>query len=68
MREGEHGLFNGRDAVDLRAAMDEVANHPGNVWTHVISLRREDAERLGYNNQQAWRDLAVSQIAELSKR
>ncbi len=67
VREGEHGLFNGRDAVDLRAAMDEVANHPGNVWTHVISLRREDAERLGYNNQQAWRDLAVSQIAELSK-
>ena len=67
VREGEHGLFSGRDEVNLRAAMDEVANHPGNVWTHVVSLRREDAERLGYNTRQTWRDLAVSRIAELSK-
>ena len=67
VREGEHGLFSGQETVDLRAAMDEVANHPGNVWTHVVSLRRDDAERLGYNSQRAWRDLAVSRIAEISK-
>jgi hypothetical protein len=67
VREGEHGLFSGRGEVDLRAAMSEVANHPGNVWTHIVSLRREDAERLGYNSQRVWRDLAVSQIAEISK-
>ena len=35
--------------------------HPGNIWTHIISLRREDAERLGYNNPDAWVHLLRSQ-------
>lgn len=67
VRVGEHGLWGGQDDVDIRAAMDEVANHPGTVWTHVVSLRREDAERLGYNSQKAWRDLAVSQTSNIAK-
>ena len=66
-RSGEHGLFSGGGSADIRAAMNEVANHEGNIWTHVISLRREDAERLGYNNQQAWRDLSVSQMGAIAK-
>ena len=43
-RHGEHGLFNGSDEpIDLNAVANEVAEHPGYVWTHVVSLRREDA-------------------------
>ena len=56
-RLGEHGLFGDGDAVDLAAAMDELNRYTGNVWTHIISLRREDAERLGYDNAAAWRTL-----------
>ena len=54
---GDHGLFSDADHVDLDTAMSELEHYTGNVWTHIISLHREDAERLGYNNAQAWRAL-----------
>ena len=56
-RLGDHGLFGDTDHVDLDAAMSELEHYTGNVWTHILSLHREDAERLGYNNAQAWRAL-----------
>ena len=54
---GEHGLFGDEDAVDLNAAMAEVNSYTGNIWTHIISLRRKDAERLGFDHADAWRAL-----------
>ena len=56
-RLGEHGLFGDDDSVDLNKVMDELDHYTGNVWTHIISLHREDAERLGYNHADAWRTL-----------
>ena len=56
-RLGEHGLFGDEDAVDLNEAMAEVNSYSGNIWTHIISLRREDAERLGFDHADAWRAL-----------
>ena len=56
-RLGEHGLFGDDDAVDLAAVADELDHYTGNVWTHIISLRREDAARLGYDHADAWRTL-----------
>ena len=56
-RLGDHGLFGDADCVDLSEAMSELEHYTGNVWMHIISLHREDAERLGYNNAQAWRAL-----------
>ncbi len=48
-KSGRHGLFSQtNDKIDLDSVADEVSNHQGILWTHVISLRREDAERLGY--------------------
>lgn len=43
-RHGEHGLFSSRPA-SLNAALREVEQHSGNVWTFIWSLRREDAAR-----------------------
>lgn len=55
---GSHGLFSQTDEkIDLDQIAEEVSNHQGTVWTHVVSLRCEDAERLGYNNAKVWRDL-----------
>ena len=56
-RVGSHGLFGDEDGVELDKAMSELENYTGNVWTHIISLRREDAARLGFDNAGAWRDL-----------
>ena len=56
-RLGEHGLFGDSDGIDLDAAMNELENYAGNVWTHIISLKRKDAARLGFDNAAAWRDL-----------
>lgn len=67
-RRGEHGLFTDSDApIDLNAVANEVAEHPGYVWTHVVSLRREDAIRLGYTNSDMWCDLVKRHIDDISK-
>ena len=68
---GKHGLFSQTDdPIDLEKAAVEVTNHPGYIWTHVVSLHREDAERLGYNNAESWKSLVrrnVTTIAEAHK-
>ena len=56
-RLGSHGLFGDADHVSLDTAMDELSHYTGNVWTHIISLKREDAMRLGYDHATAWRTL-----------
>jgi len=56
-RIGTHGLFGDDDAVSLEKAMEELESYTGNVWTHIISLKREDAARLGFDNAAAWRNL-----------
>lgn len=64
---GAHGLFSQTDdKIDLDALATEVSNHKGIIWTHIISLRREDAERLRYNNASQWRDLIRSNVAEIA--
>ncbi|WP_312907011.1 MobP3 family relaxase [Tissierella praeacuta] len=55
---GKHGLFTGGDDnLVLSRIADEVANHEGNVWTPIISLRREDAARLGFDNAESWHNM-----------
>ena len=56
-RLGSHGLFGDADHVSLDAAMNELEHYTGNMWTHIISLKREDAMRLGYDHAAAWRTL-----------
>lgn len=67
-RRGSHGLFNEKDEpIILDKVANEVANHKGNVWSHVVSLRREDAVRLGYDNSEAWRQLVKRHINDIAK-
>ena len=65
-RLGDHGLFGDEEGVDLDKAMAELEHYTGNVWTHIISLRREDATRLGYDNAQAWRSLLRTHRNEIA--
>lgn len=68
-QRGAHGLFNDNDKpIVLNQVADEVAHHKGNVWSHVVSLRREDAIRLGYDNSDRWRELIKRQIPVIAEQ
>ena len=65
---GDHGLFTqSEDVIVLNQVTKNVAEHPGNVWTMVYSLRREDAERLGYNNAAAWQTLCRAKSSTIAQ-
>ena len=65
---GTHGLFTD-DGVEVK--LDEVSRqlneHEGNVWTLILSLRREDAERLGFDTGTRWRDMLRGHTESLSR-
>ena len=65
-RLGDHGLFGDEETVNLEQAMRELDQYNGNVWTHILSLKREDAARLGYDNAKAWRNLLRANRNEIA--
>lgn len=66
-KHGGHGLFGKADVTDLKAAKAELEAHNGKVWTFIFSLRREDAERLGYNKAAAWQNLLKQESAAIAE-
>lgn len=68
-RRGSHGLFSAEDTSPvLSHVVKEVAEHKGNVWTPIISLRREDAARLGYDSASSWQKLLTRLVPELAEQ
>ena len=66
--DGEHGLWCARGKVrNLSQAVREVAEHTGSVWMPVVAIRREDAERLGYNDAESWRQLVCACAPEIAR-
>ena len=66
-RVGSHGLFTGEeDQLVLTQVAEAVAAHPGNVWLPIISLRREDAARLGYDKAEEWKALLTQYAMEMA--
>ena len=65
-RIGAHGLFGDDDAISLDRAMEELESYTGNVWTHIISIKREDAARLGFDNAAAWRNLIRAHRSDIA--
>lgn len=66
---GSHGLFSQSDEpIDLDKVAKEIADHGGNVWTHVVSLRRDNAQAMGYDNLNAWRELVKRQVPNIAKQ
>lgn len=63
-----HALWNGSDKeIDLNQVAKEASEHNGNIWTFVLSLKREDAVRLGYDNAAMWRELVRGKAPEIAK-
>ena len=66
-RPSSHGLFSVKDTpIVLDKAAKEVANHEGALWTHIVSLKRKDAERMGYIDLRHWRDLVRRHISDIA--
>lgn len=67
-RLGEHGLFTDEGIeINLEDVTKDVGQHQGNIWTHIISLKREDAQRLGYDHADSWRNLCRAKRNELAE-
>ena len=67
-RIGAHGLFTSADGpLTLSQVAEAVSSHPGTVWLPIISLRREDAARLGYDNAESWRNPLSSYAMEMAQ-
>ena len=68
-RLGSHGLFTDAGVeVKLSKVSEELNQYQGNLWTVIFSLRREDAERLGYDHGERWRDLLRGHTQELAEQ
>ena len=67
-KQGTHGLFTSAgEPVVLAQVAGELDSHRGPVWTLIVSLRREDAQRLGFDTAARWRDLLRSQAVTLAE-
>ena len=65
---GKHGLFtDGGVEVDLDKVSEELNNYKGTIWTLIVSIRREDAQRLGFEVGERWRDMVRAKRDELAK-
>ena len=65
---GSRGLFTDDGIqVQLSKVTEELDKHKGNIWTAIISIRRENAERLGFNTGSRWRDMLRTQTESLAK-
>lgn len=69
VKEGTHGLFSIHDKpLILEHVKSEIQNHPSNIWTAILSIKREDAIRLGYDNINLWKSLIRSKQNEVAKQ
>lgn len=68
-RPRSQGLFTdaGKD-INLRQLSRELNLYQGNLWTVIISLSREDAERLGFDTAARWRDFLRSERSEIAEQ
>ena len=68
-RPRSQGLFTdaGKE-INLRQLSKELNQYQGNLWTVIISLSREDAERLGFDSAPRWRDFLRSERSEIAEQ
>ena len=68
-RQGSHGMFSDEGvSINLSKIKQEIDKHTGNVWGIIISLKREDAERLGYNTAEQWMNLIRSRRNDIASQ
>ena len=65
-RKGSRGLF-GRDSVEgLKDTQQQLKTHNGVVWRFILSLREDDAKRMGHNTKEDWERVIRLSIPNVS--
>lgn len=68
-RPGSHGLFGPESETPaLKEVQRELKNHNGIVWRMVLSLKEEDAARLGYTAREAWEKALRASMPEAAAK
>ena len=68
-RPRSQGLFSDEGVeINLRQLSRELNSYQGNLWTVILSLSREDAERLGFDTAARWRDFLRSERSEIAEQ
>lgn len=66
--ERTHGLFTLEGDADIEKEKQRVLNcERCLVWAQVYSMTREEAERVGFDHRDAWKNLVVSLAPEIAK-
>jgi len=69
LTDGKHGLFSDSDKpLDLESEAKALETFEGNVFTVIVSLKREDASRLGFDNAERWRSFIRANIDLLAEQ
>ncbi|HHW56775.1 MAG TPA: relaxase [Clostridia bacterium] len=68
-RPGSHGLFTAEEEMpDLGEVQKELKNHKGIVWRMVLSLKEDDAVRLGYTTRESWEKVLRATLSEAAAK
>ena len=67
-RNGQHGLFTDAGVeVNLKEVSRELNAFEGTIWTAIVSIRREDAEKLGFDTGARWRNMLRAHRDDLAE-
>jgi len=66
-RPGSHGLFNSAGTADLNAEKIKLRKFHGNMYNHIFSLKREDAEKLGFVGPEQWQQLLTEKMPKIAE-
>ena len=68
-RPRSQGLFSDEGVeINLRQLSRELNSYQGNLWTVILSLSQEDAERLDFDTAARWRDFLRSERSEIAEQ
>ncbi len=67
-RIGKHGLFTDEgQEVNLEEVSKDLNRFDGTIWTMIISLKREDAQKFGFDTGEQWRKMLRSRRNEIAE-
>jgi len=65
-RPRSHGLFGAEGIEDLDSIRKEISECESFVWRGIISLREEDAQKLGYLSKDKWQDFLRKKMPDIA--